>query len=129
MKRRPARVLIVDDDLDLRSTIRDLLVDEGYEVSEASDGVIALAHLRAHPRPDLILLDLMMPNMDGVQFREEQMKTSAFASIPTVLLTASTQSAAARATRADQMLQKPVQLEPLLNMIARYLPAPIPHEG
>lgn len=122
MTTRDAAILIVDDDIDLRETMRDLLTDEGYSVAEASDGAVAMRYLLSHARPELILLDLMMPNMDGVQFRGEQTRHPELAKIPTVLLTASMHNEATRAARADLVLLKPVRLEPLLEVVARYVP-------
>ncbi|MCK6550229.1 response regulator [Myxococcota bacterium] len=121
MSTKDAMILIVDDDVDLRETMRDLLVDEGYSVAEASDGANAMTYLMTHERPKLILLDLMMPNMDGVQFRGEQTRNPELAKIPTVLLTASMHAEATRAANADLVLLKPLRLEPLLEVVSRYV--------
>lgn len=59
------QVLVVDDDLDIRTILRAALEDEGYEVMEAPDGVAALRALRTSARPMAVLLDLMMPRLDG----------------------------------------------------------------
>jgi CheY-like chemotaxis protein len=80
-------VLIVDDDPDIRVILADLLTMEGYPVATVSDGREALSHLRDSPTPCLILLDLMMPVMNGWEFRAEQMKDPIFRSVPTVLFT------------------------------------------
>ena len=64
-------LLVVDDDMDIRDALQDALELEGYAVQLAADGLEALERLRSsEPRPQLILLDLMMPRMDGVAFRE-----------------------------------------------------------
>jgi CheY-like chemotaxis protein len=60
-----ARVLIVDDDLAIRETLRFVLEDAGHEVEEAGDGLMALDLLRAADHPTVVLLDLMMPRLDG----------------------------------------------------------------
>ena len=66
-------ILVVDDDPDIRDSLREVLEDEGYDVSCVGNGREALDHLKAaSPRPCVILLDLMMPVMDGWQFRKEQ---------------------------------------------------------
>ena len=66
-------ILVVDDDPDIRDSLREVLEDEGYEVACVGNGREALDHLKtANPRPCVILLDLMMPVMDGWQFRKEQ---------------------------------------------------------
>jgi CheY-like chemotaxis protein len=78
-------VLVVEDDLDIREVMRMVLEASGYQVLEAGDGAEALVVARAH-RPRLILLDLMMPGMDGFQFRESQLRDPAIATIPVVIV-------------------------------------------
>jgi CheY-like chemotaxis protein len=82
---RCGTVLVVEDDLDIREVMRMVLEASGYQVFEAGDGAEALAIARAH-RPGVILLDLMMPGMDGFQFRESQLQDPAIASIPVVIV-------------------------------------------
>src|SRR4051794_28574938 len=82
-------ILVVDDDPDLRDTLGQILEDEGYSVAAASNGREALAYLRERPAPSLILLDLMMPVMDGWQFRSEQRLDSVLAKIPVLVISAS----------------------------------------
>jgi CheY-like chemotaxis protein len=65
-------VLIVDDDLDILGALADLLESEGYHVTTVTDGQAALSYLRRGLRPCVILLDLMMPGMNGWDFRAEQ---------------------------------------------------------
>jgi CheY-like chemotaxis protein len=60
-----SQVLVVDDSLSIRQLVRSMLEPEGYELSEATDGVEALASLRSAPRPVVVLLDYQMPNMNG----------------------------------------------------------------
>src|SRR5690242_5374004 len=75
-----AHILVVEDDADVREALVDVLEAEGFSVAMAEDGAQALDYLGgAAPRPALILLDLMMPNMNGLQFREEQLKEPAYA--------------------------------------------------
>jgi adenylate cyclase len=81
------RVLVVEDDADTRSLLHDMLVREGCAVDVAEDGIAALARVTAEP-PDLILLDLMMPRMNGFEFVEALRATPDKASIPIVVLTA-----------------------------------------
>lgn len=86
---RPQRLLIVDDDQDIRDTLAEILQDEGFEVMTASNGSDALARLAAAPeRPDVILLDLTMPVMDGFEFRNAQLADERIADIPVILITA-----------------------------------------
>src|SRR6187549_1262395 len=89
MSSTPAIILVVEDDTDIRESLVEVLEDEGFGVRAAADGRQALDVLRAErPLPDLILLDLMMPVMNGFQFREQQLSDAAFAGIPVVVVTA-----------------------------------------
>ena len=81
-----ARVLIVEDEEAICAVLRDMLEQEGCEVKTAENGAVALKHV-ANERPDVILLDLMMPHMDGFQFLESLRKTHA-PNIPVIVLTA-----------------------------------------
>lgn len=113
-------ILVVDDDADIRETLNAVLSDEGFAVTTAANGIQALTLLRDGLRPAVILLDLMMPVMDGFQFRAAQRRDPTLAGIPVVLLTAHGTVEEARATiRPDAILQKPVRIEPLLDAILR----------
>jgi CheY-like chemotaxis protein len=79
-------VLIVEDDLAAREPLEELLRQEGLDVQLASDGAEAHEHLRGGVRPCVILLDLLMPGMNGYEFRAEQMRDPALAKIPVVVL-------------------------------------------
>lgn len=81
-------VLIVEDNITIRKALADLLSLRGYKVLQAGDGQEALERLREHPLPALILLDLMMPGMDGWTFLEHKERDSALAPIPVVLTSA-----------------------------------------
>jgi len=82
----PSRVLIVEDDVDMRERLRGTLASEGWEVDEAENGRVALRRL-SKIRPDLILLDLMMPEMDGFEFLSELRKMGDHHGIPVVVVT------------------------------------------
>ena len=83
-------VLIVDDDNDVRSALAELLEEEGFSVEGAPNGREALALLRGGTvHPAVILLDLMMPGMDGWDFRHEQMRDPKLAAVPVVIVSAS----------------------------------------
>jgi CheY-like chemotaxis protein len=84
----PPYLLVIEDDQDVRDTLSEVLRDEGYDVVTAANGQEALDFLHGHPPPRLILLDLMMPVMNGSQFRARQMADARLAQIPTVVLTA-----------------------------------------
>ena len=84
----PDTVLIIDDDLPVRTALKELFETEGYAVALAANGHAALNHLRKGLRPCAILLDLMMPVMDGWDFRNEQLADPALKDLPVVILTA-----------------------------------------
>lgn len=110
--RRAPNILLVEDDSDLADVIVEVLRTEGYRVSYAPDGRAALKLLKEQEVPDLILLDLMMPNMNGWEFREAQMRDARIAKIPVVVLSATGERA--RPIDAALVLRKPVTLETLL---------------
>ena len=85
--RRDLPVLVVDDDADVRELLRRMLESDGYAVVEAENGRAALGALRAG-RPAVILLDLMMPEMDGFEFVAELRRDEAWRTIPVVVITA-----------------------------------------
>ncbi len=118
-------ILLVEDDDELRQAMTLLLEDEGYVVSGARDGVQALRRLATtEPTPAVILLDLMMPNMNGFRFREEQLKVPAYASIPVIALTAGRLTEhVERQIRADAFVSKPFDLAHLLKLIERLIHA------
>lgn len=111
------RIMVVDDDDEIREALSDVLTDEGYEVVGARDGVQALEYLRGGKRPSAILLDLWMPVMDGWQLRHELLSDSTLADIPVIVLTAVRDQRAQGLMVAD-VLTKPVQLERLLGALA-----------
>jgi len=114
-------VLIVDDDTDIRSTVREVLEDEGYDVMDAANGLEALAKLRQSRLPGLILLDLSMPVMSGAEFRFEQRNDPALAPVPVVVVSAAGNlDIKVAPLEAEAFLRKPVQLEELLEVVARY---------
>lgn len=111
-------ILIVDDDTDVREVLGELLADEGYETDMCSNGRAALDLLRGGARPRLILLDLMMPEMDGWQFRAEQLRDAALRSIPVVVMTAS-RGVEREDLGGAEVLQKPVGLGEILEAVER----------
>jgi CheY-like chemotaxis protein len=112
--RSPARrVLVVDDDRDNRELLVELLASEGYLVSSASDGRRALAEARAM-RPDVILLDLMMPVMNGWEFRDAQLRDPDLARVPVVVV-----SAFEDTLEVEAILRKPYLLEDVLDTVQR----------
>jgi CheY-like chemotaxis protein len=110
-------ILVVDDDVDIRDAITVVLQGEGYRVASAANGRDALDYLHRAEPPDLVLLDLMMPVMDGWQFRREQKRDPALASIPVVVISS---AGSAPALGAAEFLQKPVAFDQLLRTVRRY---------
>lgn len=117
-----AGILIVEDDFEIRTTLKDVLQEEGYDVEHASNGLEALSKLQTCAElPCLILLDLMMPLMDGWEFRDAQLKDARLTGIPVVVLSADGNARQkAVAMKAARGLPKPVRLEVLLSTIAEY---------
>ncbi len=100
-------LLIVDDDDSIRETLSEILEEEGYVVYRAADGREALAILRAGAPVSVVLLDIMMPVMDGPTFRQEQLADAALRHIPVLVMTAAGPQAAARVPAAA-VLHKPL---------------------
>jgi DNA-binding response OmpR family regulator len=113
-------VLIVEDDDDAREALAAFLEGEGYQVLEAHDGREALDRLRLSP-VCLVLLDLMMPVMNGWAFRAEQLRDPALASVPVVVVTADT-TAVSRvgALGVAACMTKPLDLDRLLDVVGRH---------
>jgi CheY-like chemotaxis protein len=115
----------VEDDADVREALAAVLADEGYWVSTAIHGRAALDSLRAGPeRPALILLDMMMPVMDGPTLCGQLSRDALLAAIPVVVLTAvGDAQQRARELGAVAALRKPVDLNVLLSLLDRLLSA------
>jgi len=111
----PRRVLVVDDDPDIRAVLSDVLGATGYEVATAGHGREALELLRAQPF-GLVVLDLMMPVMTGWEFREAQLGDPAIAHVPVIVVSA---ARAPRAVPAAAFLPKPFDMDELLALTAR----------
>ena len=115
-----ATILVIDDDDDIRAVLAMVLDEAGFRVVTAANGREALEHLREDPQPDVILLDLMMPEMDGYQFRAEQQRDPALRAIPTLIVTAGTVTSRVEALGAEAILRKPVSLRRLVDTIRRF---------
>jgi two-component system chemotaxis response regulator CheY len=113
-------ILVIDDDKDIRDMLDMVLAAEGYEVATASDGVAGLDRLRVGARPSLILLDMMMPRLDGEGFFRAMRSNPSTADIPVVILTGHP-SARKKAVELGVAgcLVKPVELLDLLSAIHR----------
>ena len=114
------RVLVIEDDEDAREAIIALLEMKGYDAAPAGNGKEALDYLNRGLIPDLILLDLWMPVMDGWQFRREQNKDARLAKIPVVVITALSDRTD---IDANEIIIKPVDIEQLFKTVGQYVKA------
>ena len=114
-------ILIVEDDPDILAMMVTALGDEGYRVATAQDGEEALASARRE-RPDLIVLDLMLPRMNALQFRAEQRRDAELCSIPIICLSGASHAATvALELGTGDCLAKPVDFDRLLAVITKHL--------
>ena len=115
------RILIVEDDNSIRELLVELLQGEGYEVGSAVNGLEGIHYLQKHQAPDLILIDLMMPIMDGYTFRTEQLKNADWAKIPIVVMSAEANAKEKlKNFGITAFLSKPVELETILKAVELY---------
>jgi CheY-like chemotaxis protein len=120
----PARprglVLVIDDDPDILDAVAFVLGSEGYGTLTARNGAEALELLRGSPPPCLILLDLMMPVLNGWAFRTIQVADPALSGIPVLAMTGLGTLADVTSLDVAGTLEKPVDLDRLLAAVARY---------
>jgi CheY-like chemotaxis protein len=119
----PMSILIVDDDAGIRQLVTVFLEHKGYSASNARNGAEALTYLEHHqPPPQLILLDLMMPVLDGAGFRDAQQQNPRIATIPVVVMSAAENlNAQAPSLTADAFLPKPIDFDALLTLVEEYV--------
>lgn len=122
----PRKVLIVEDDAAARATLSDLLTEEGYTCVEAAQGHEAIARLSEPGAPPCaILLDLMMPSMNGWEFRKWQRAHPVFAEIPVIVLSAVRDGPGEAAQLgAAGFVAKPIDIEELLQLVERHCGQP-----
>ncbi|TLU83301.1 MAG: response regulator [Chlorobium sp.] len=116
-------ILLADDQPNSRRLIGYILNKAGYSVAEASNGIEALEYCEKH-RPDLILCDIMMPGMNGMQFREQLLQRETLRNIPFIFLTARAQ--AHEMVEGEQLvpqayITKPVEPATIVEIVGRYL--------
>lgn len=119
---RTSTVLVVDDDKNVCELISSTLAEKGYETVVAGNGKEALAYLKSSGRqPGLILLDLMMPEMTGWEFRKVQQEDPAIAGIPVAIITGlPDMEGKARSIGVVDVLYKPSRVETLASLVARF---------
>jgi len=118
MAERP-RILVVDDEVEIRRTLAEILEDEGYRVDLAENGQEALGLIDPDCPPVLILLDLMMPVMDGWTFLAALRSEQGLARIPVVIVSAASHHAPAPSPPVKQVMSKPLSIDRLLEAVSR----------
>jgi CheY-like chemotaxis protein len=114
-------ILIIEDDQTIQTMLTEILRDEGYSVVCAANGVEALMYVQQHELPQLILLDLNMPEMNGWAFRAEQQRDAALAAIPVIIISALPNlDLQAAALKAIDWISKPIDISTLIGKVARY---------
>ncbi|MCA9917984.1 MAG: response regulator [Anaerolineales bacterium] len=119
-------ILLVDDEPNLRQLLRHMLEIGGYQVVEAEDGLDALDRL-TEMTPDVMILDVMMPNLDGVTLCKQLRASARFATLPIVMLSGKTQYKAVQeglAAGANRYLCKPITVDELIQTVREILSAP-----
>jgi CheY-like chemotaxis protein len=112
-------ILVVEDDEDSRNALCDTLIDSGYMPFGVADGVEALEHLRTGARPNLIILDLMLPRIDGWRFLTIVAAEPDLSGIPVVVCTGASGANPPGVPR-DHVLAKPIKIDALMGFVARY---------
>ena len=116
-------ILLVDDDADVRAVMAEVLIDVGYGILEAENGLVALALLATmKAAPCLVVLDLRMPVMGGEEFLERLSKIEKLAKLPVIVMTAANVRCLREGT--VRLLHKPLSLERFLAVIREYCPHP-----
>ena len=112
-------IFIVEDDVDTREMLAKFLELEGFDVQTAVNGKQALEMLSGSLQPSVILLDLMMPVMDGWEFRRQQARDARLSRIPTIIVSAAGRERMAQIS-ADAYLSKPVDMDELLERVNQF---------
>jgi CheY-like chemotaxis protein len=118
-------ILVIEDDEPIRSILVCLLIDEGYNVRFAANGREGLGVLHSGFYPEVILLDLMMPVMDGLEFRDAQMADPDLSAIPVVVMSADANVASKSLNSGiENYLKKPLDIDNFLGVIGRFTAQP-----
>lgn len=112
----PRTILVVDDDEDIRESLRDVFEDAGYQVRCAANGLEGLKLLRAWERPAVIVLDMFMPLMRGDELYDAMQADPQLADIPVIVST----SDPSRAPKGVPLLRKPINLQTMLDTVGRF---------
>jgi CheY-like chemotaxis protein len=114
------RILLVEDDSGIRESVADCLASEGYHVDAVENGAVALDRLASGPRPDLLMVDLVMPVMTGAELLDRARDRGALEDVPVVLMTAAMATKAMPLPAVHAVLAKPFELDALLDTVARH---------
>jgi two-component system, chemotaxis family, chemotaxis protein CheY len=120
----PRRLLLVEDDIALRAHLAELMMQEGYYVGCAADGAEALRRLQVEPLPAAILLDIMLPRVNGVVFREAQLRSPGLRGIPTVAITSMKDLVDLDSLEFAAVFKKPIDFESLVETLDDLCPKP-----
>jgi CheY-like chemotaxis protein len=116
------RLLLIEDDFALRAHLAELLMQEGYYVGCAADGAEALRRLQTEPKPAAILLDIMLPRVNGLAFRNEQLRSPALKSIPTVVITSRRDTFGLEELAFAAIFRKPIDFDRLVETLNELCP-------
>ena len=121
MKKQCPKILVIEDDIDIREAMELFLTSEGYGVESFSDGHVALDRLHKLPEPCLVFLDMMMPMMNGWEFMEEFKKHPAtIVPIPVYLCSASATREDSKTLGCRGFIKKPFELTCLIHIVEKY---------
>lgn len=109
-------ILIVDDEQDMRESLEEFFADEGYEVRTAEDGAVAMELLDGPELPCIVILDLMMPVLDGNEVIDRMRQSERLATVPIIVTT----SDPSRAPRGIPLMKKPMDLRRLLSAVQQH---------
>jgi CheY-like chemotaxis protein len=116
-------VLIVEDERELRDTLNEILEDRGFSVVTAANGREGLERLRSITTPCLVLLDLMLPEMSGWEFRQEQLRDADLAVVPVVIISGVADlDRSAASLQPSDLFQKPFDMDRLIEAVERLCP-------
>jgi len=119
-QQRCSSILIIEDDEAIRTSLSDVLTSEGYKINEASNGKAAFEVLEGSSNPSLLLLDLMMPAMNGYEFSASIKKMPKYSSHPIIIMSASRDGEQYAKQEGYPFLKKPLDVEDLLNLVAKF---------
>ena len=115
--KEPRRLFLIEDDFALRANLAELLMQHGYEVVCAADGAEALRRLEHEPHLAGILLDIVLPHLDGVAFRRVQLRSSGFLGIPTIAMTSMKDLSRLDGLNFSKIINKPIDFDGLLHAL------------